>query len=233
MTKEFEVGFEGTLAATAEDCWRAVTVDAGSWSWPISYEPRVGGKETGLTFYGGEVTTWQPGEHFTTRCEKDGWFNQLDYTFERRGAETHLKFAHRGVFLEDWDTNYDACRQHTAFYYHSLGEYLKHFNGRAATYAMTEAPGSSASPDGFEKLKKALGVPEGVAVGDRIEVRGVEGVVDYVTPNLLGVRTAGALYRFYGRNAFGWPIGVGRHHFADVAADEEGAWQAWLAEVFA
>ena len=39
MTKEFEVGFEGTLAATPEECWRAVTVEAGSWSWPIRYEP--------------------------------------------------------------------------------------------------------------------------------------------------------------------------------------------------
>jgi uncharacterized protein YndB with AHSA1/START domain len=232
MTKEFEVGFEGTLAATPEDCWRAITVDAGSWSWPIRYEPRVGGRETGLTSYGGEVTTWEPGERFATRCEKDDWFNELDYTFDRRGTETHLKFVHRGVFVEDWDTNYDACRQHTAFYYHSLGEYLRHFNGRPATYAMTEAPETSAYPDGFTKLKNALGAPD--AVGDRIVVVGEEGVVDYLTPNFLGVRTADALYRFYGRNAFGWRIGVGRHHFADVDTEaEENRWQAWLSEVFA
>ncbi|MFI5591043.1 SRPBCC domain-containing protein [Amycolatopsis sp. NPDC051758] len=234
MTKEFEVGFEGTLAATPEACWRAITVDAGSWSWPISYEPWVGGKETGLTFYGGEVTAWQPGEHFTTRCEHKTWFNQLDYTFERRGATTHLKFVHRGVFLEDWDTNYDACRRHTAFYYHSLGEYLTHFAGRTATYAMTEAPATSAEPDGFTKLKNALGVPENVQVGDRVTVRGAEGVVDYATPEFLGVRTGDALIRFYGRNAFGWPIGVGRHHFADVDVEaDERAWETVLAEVFA
>ncbi|MEV7037728.1 SRPBCC domain-containing protein [Amycolatopsis sp. NPDC051061] len=232
MTKEFEVGFEGTLAATPEECWRAVTVEAGSWSWPIRYEPWVGGKETGLTFHGGEVTVWQPGAHFATRCEKDGWFNELDYTFERRGAVTHLTFVHRGVFLEDWDTNYDACRRHTAFYYHSLGEYLKHFAGRTATYAMTEARGSSAAPDAFTTLKKALGVPEDVQVGTEITVRGIDGVVDYATPEFLGVRTADALYRCYGRNAFGWPIGVGRHHFGDVAAGDEG-WPAFLAEVFA
>ncbi|WP_328616166.1 SRPBCC domain-containing protein [Amycolatopsis sp. NBC_00355] len=227
MTKEFEAGFEGTLPATPEDCWRAITVDAGSWSWPVRYEPRVGGSESGLTFYGGEVTTWEPGERFATRCEKDGWFNELDYTFEPRGDGTHLKFVHRGVFLEDWDTNYDACRQHTAFYYHSLGEYLTHFNGRPAVYAMTEAPAASASRDGFTTLKKALGAPG--AVGDRIVVLGEEGVVDYATPNFLGVRTADTLYRFYGRNAFGWPIGVGRHYFGDA---DDRDWAAWLAEVF-
>ncbi|MEV6644961.1 SRPBCC domain-containing protein [Amycolatopsis sp. NPDC051371] len=230
MTKEFEVGFEGTLAATPDQCWRAVTVDAGSWSWPISYEPWVGGRETGLTFYGGEVTVWQPGERFATRCEQDGWFNQLDYTFEPCGDATHLKFVHRGVFLEDWDTNYDACRKHTAFYYHSLGQYLAHFPGRAATYAMTEAPESSAEPGGFAKLKKALGVPEDVQVG----ARAAGGIVDYVTPDFLGVRTADALLRFYGRDAFGWRIGVGRHHFAPVDAEaEELAWQRRLAEIFA
>ncbi|OXM69717.1 hypothetical protein [Amycolatopsis vastitatis] len=234
MTKEFEVGFEGTLAATPEACWRAVTVDAGSWSWPISYEPRVGGKETGLTFHGGEVTVWQPGAHFATRCEEGDWFNQLDYTFERRGDATHLKFTHRGVFLEDWDTNYAACRQHTAFYYHSLGEYLTHFAGRSAAYAMTEAPESSASAGGFTKLKEALGVPKNTQVGDRVTIRGVEGVVDYATANFLGVRTEDALYRFYGRNAFGWRIGVGRHHFAEIDAEaEELGWRTWLAEVFA
>jgi hypothetical protein len=230
MTKEFEVGFEGTLTATPEQCWRAITVETGSWSWPISYEPWAGGRESGLTFYGGEVTVWRPGEHFATRCEKDGWFNELDYTFEPRGDATHLKFVHRGVFLEDWDTNYAACRQHTAFYYHSLGEYLTHFPGRSATYAMTEAPESSAEPDGFAKLKKALGVPAALRVGDPLTVRGTQGVADYVTPHFLGVRTADALYRFYGRNAFGWRIGVGRHHFTDV--DAEG-WDEWLAEVFA
>jgi hypothetical protein len=227
MAKEFEVGFEGTLAATAADCWRAITVDAGSWSWPIEYEPRVGGRETGLTFYGGEVTVWEPGERFATRCEKDGWFNQLDYTFDGQGGETHLKFVHRGVFLEDWDTNYEACRQHTAFYYHSLGEYLKHFNGRSAVYAMTEAPEASASPNGFATLKNALGVPGDVHVGDHLA--DLDGVVDYETPNFLGVRTADTLYRFYGRNAFGWPIGVGRHHFGDT---DDRDWPAWLAEVF-
>jgi hypothetical protein len=77
-----------------------------------------------------------------------------------------------------------------------------------------------------------LGCGTGVhrAVGDRLAVRGDAGVVDYVTPEFLGVRTADALYRFYGRDAFGWRIGVGRHHFADV--DAEG-WDAWLAEVSA
>ncbi|MCR6482326.1 SRPBCC domain-containing protein [Amycolatopsis sp. OK19-0408] len=230
MTKEFEVGFEGRLPATPAACWRAITVDAGSWSWPITYEPWVGGRETGLTFHGGEVTAWRPHEHFATRCDQDDWFNRLDYTFEPDGDGTYLKFAHRGVFLDDWDTNYDACRRHTAFYYHSLGEYLAHFAGREVTYAMTEAPESSAAADGFTRLKKALGIREDVQVGEHA----AGGVVDYAAAGFVGVRTEHSLLRLYGRNAFGWPIGVGRHHFAPIdAAAEERGWAARLAEIFA
>jgi len=49
------------------------------------------------------------------------------------------------------------------------------------------------------------------------------------------VRSADALYRFYGRDAWGWPVGVAHHLFADGAdaAASERAWSAWLDGVFA
>ena len=43
----------------------------------------------------------------------------------------------------------------------------------------------------------------------------IEGVIDYLRPNFIGVRTAEALYRFFGRNAFGAPVGMSIHAFAD------------------
>jgi hypothetical protein len=60
-------------------------------------------------------------------------------------------------------------------------------------------------------------------------------VVDYSTPAFLGVRSDDALYRFYGRDAWGWPVGVGHHLFAAGTDREttERAWSAWLAGVFA
>ena len=36
----------------------------------------------------------------------------------------------------------------------------------------------------------------------------IDGVVDYLTATFVGVRTADGLYRFYGRDAFGWPVGA-------------------------
>ncbi|GAA1957668.1 SRPBCC domain-containing protein [Amycolatopsis minnesotensis] len=235
MSKEFEVGFEGVLPATPAQAWTAITTATAAWSWPIAYEPRLGGTEKGLTHYGGTVTAWEPGRHFATRCEApDGWFNNLDYALEERDDGTFLRFTHNGVFFENWENSYDACRQHTALYYHSLGEYLAHFRGREAVYASTDAPAASSRPGGFAKLKAALGVPGNVAVGDAVHLaRGVTGTVDYCTPNFLGVRTEDALYRFFGRNAFGWPIAVGRHLFAPGANAAEEPWRDWLTEVYA
>ena len=43
----------------------------------------------------------------------------------------------------------------------------------------------------------------------------IDGVVDYATDAFLGVRSADALYRVYGRDAWGWPVGVAHHLFAD------------------
>ena len=55
-------------------------------------------------------------------------------------------------------------------------------------------------------------VTEGDAV--RLTPEGLEpldGVVDYVRPNFVGIRTADALYCFFGRNAFGGPVALTIH----------------------
>jgi hypothetical protein len=58
----------------------------------------------------------------------------------------------------------------------------------------------------------------------------IEGVIDYMRPNFMGVRTADALYRFFGRNAFGAPVGMSIHLFADGLEPEQTKqnWKHWL-----
>ncbi|MGI9097792.1 MAG: SRPBCC domain-containing protein [Solirubrobacteraceae bacterium] len=239
MGKEFEVQWEGELPATPQEVWEAFTVHTDGWLWKIEYEPRIGGAEHGLTSAGGTVTAWDPPRHFTTRAGDGDGFNELDYVLEPRGAGTHLRYGHRHVIAEDYERQLDACRQHTAFYYHSLGEYVRHFSGRQPAYVAAEAPEASAQ-GGFAALLRALGVAADVTAGDRVRLapaglEPIEGVVDYATHPFLGVRSADALYRFYGRDAWGWPVGVAHHLFADGAdaAASERAWSAWLDGVFA
>jgi hypothetical protein len=45
----------------------------------------------------------------------------------------------------------------------------------------------------------------------------------------LGVRGADALYRFYGRDRWGWPVGVAIHRFGP--GPDDGAWGSWLDDV--
>ncbi|HMJ36708.1 MAG TPA: SRPBCC domain-containing protein [Baekduia sp.] len=244
MGKEFEVRWEGELPAGPQDVWEAVTRHADGWLWKIEYEPWVGGAERGLTTGGGTVTAWDPPRHFATRtrpeAERDGP-NELDYRLEPSGAGTHLRYVHRGVFGEDDDDDreLDQCRQHTAFYNHSLGEYARHFSGREPVYVAADGPQAS-TQGGFAAVRRALGLAGDVAAGDRVRLtpaglEPIDGVVDYATHAFLGVRSADALYRVYGRDAWGYPVGVAHHLFAagaDRAAGEQ-AWSDWLRSVFA
>ncbi|GLY64639.1 SRPBCC family protein [Amycolatopsis taiwanensis] len=241
MPKKFEVRWEGDLPATPAQAWDAFTVHTAGWLWKIHYEPRLGGAETGLTKGGGAVTAWEPGRHFATRAEAGGgFFNQLDYRLEPRGERTHLKFTHQGVFADDeYDSQLDACRRHTAFYNHSLTEYLRHFAGRDAVYLDLDVPEESAKA-GFAVLRDALGVPANAAVGDEVRMTPegmdpIDGVVDYATGPFLGVRTPDALYRFFGRERWGWPVGVALHLYAEGIDEAEAkkAWEEYLRDVYA
>jgi hypothetical protein len=77
-------------------------------------------------------------------------------------------------------------------------------------------------------------------VGDEVhaslgDAGALDGVVDYSTPEFLGVRSADGLYRFFGRNHFGSVVGMSVHLFVDGvdAAASEAALKAWLEGVYA
>ncbi|MGX7829446.1 SRPBCC domain-containing protein [Actinokineospora sp. 24-640] len=239
MGEKFEVRFTGLLPGTPEETWTAITENAAAWMWPITYEPHIGGAEMGLA--GGIVTAWEPCRQLTTHVERaGGWFNTLSHTLKRAEGGTHLTFVHQGVHEDDWATEQASCVAHTDIYYHTLGEYLAHFPGRTATYATADGPDASAAPGSFTTLLTALGLSAPVSVGDavRVEIPGVglvEGVIDYRTDCFLGFRTADAMYRFYGRDVWGWPVGLGHHLFAEGAdADAaSAAWQKWLDALYA
>jgi hypothetical protein len=63
----------------------------------------------------------------------------------------------------------------------------------------------------------------------------IEAVVDYRSSHFIGLRSEDALYRFYGRNAFGGQVDAAHHLFADGVdrAKTELAWQTWLDGVYA
>lgn len=239
MPREFKIQREIELPASPEQVWDAVATGPGNagWLWPMEIEGREGGSAEG-----GTVTAWEPGRHFAVRAEgEDGWFNALELIIEARaGGTALLRYMHHGVFVDDWDTQYDSADAHTDFYLHTLSEYLRHFAGRRASYVSLEAPDASRRPDALDAVRRALVGTGEVTEGERVRLAPpgldpVEGVVDYARPNFIGVRTADGLYRFFGRNAWGMPVGVSLHLFADgVERDKtEQAWRAWLDDLYA
>jgi hypothetical protein len=222
--KDFEVTFDSDLPATPEQAWDALTRHTSAWLWEIRYEPRVGGAERGLSPHGGTMTAWDPGRHLGTRAEApSGWFNQLDWRLSPAGdGRTHLGYRHATAFDEaEYDLQADACRRHTALYYHTIGEYLAHFAGRDAARVEVDALASCT----FEQVVAALGSP-GAGDAVSLEPLGADGVVDYAAPGFLGVRTPDSLVRFFGRDAFGWPVGVAHHAFGGPVDGD--AWRVWL-----
>jgi uncharacterized protein YndB with AHSA1/START domain len=230
MGREFEVRREVDLPGTPEQVWEAISTEAGLASWLFPEQVGEG------------VQAWEPPHHLAVRQEGEGWFNALEYTVEGRAGGTTLRYVHSGIFDDaGWDDQYDAVSQHTDFYLHTLGQYLEHFAPRTASY-VGDVPGgisgpeASMAPDGFARLKAALGVDSG-AEGDEVavDISGrVEGVLDYARGNFLGIRTGDGLYRFFGRNAFGGPVAVTLHDFSGGdAAQTRQTLQAWLNSIYA
>jgi hypothetical protein len=92
----------------------------------------------------------------------------------------------------------------------------------------------------MDTLRAALGLSPDAAVGDDVhtslgDAGAFDGVVDYSTPEFLGVRTADGLYRFFGRNHYGSVVGMSAHLFVDGvdAAAREAALKTWLDGVYA
>jgi hypothetical protein len=243
MSRAFEVTREIDLPAAPDDVWSAITADTAAWQFPTGMEIPRGATPP----EGAPVQTWDPPHRLVIRMElPDGTFNALDYAIEARaGGTAHLRYVHSGILADGWEDQYDAIDGHTDFYLHTLGQYLEHFNGRAVTYvgqpsAGIEGPEAAGTPDAMDALRAALGLTDRSVVGDEVhaDLGGagkLDGVVDYLTPEFVGVRTDDSLYRFFGRNQFGSVVGMSAHVFRDDvdAAAAESALKAWLDGVYA
>jgi uncharacterized protein YndB with AHSA1/START domain len=243
MSRAFEITREIDLPAAPEDVWTAITAAPAAWMFPTGMEIAEGAAPP----EGAPITTWDPPHRLVVRMEApDGTFNALDYAIEARaGGTAHLRYVHSGILAAEWEDQYDAIGPHTDFYLHTLGEYLEHFNGRAVTYvgqpsSGIEGPAAAGTPDAMDTLRAALGLTAKSGVGAPVhaslgDAGALDGVVDYSTPEFLGVRADDGLYRFFGRNHFGSVVGLSAHLFVDGvdAAEKEAALKAWLDEVYA
>jgi hypothetical protein len=149
-----------------------------------------------------------------------------------------LRLVQSGVLGDDWETEYDAFAKGWDMYLHQLGQYLRFFRGRPVAPVTLMGPGPKDTDRFWPELRRGLGLAGVPAEGERVRLTPdgldpVEGVVDYVSPDTLGVRTDDGLYRFI--CGFSGMVALGHHLYgADADAKEaEAAWQAWLDRLFA
>jgi uncharacterized protein YndB with AHSA1/START domain len=246
MSQPFETRNEIEVPATPEEVWEAITTGQGMDAWFMGrneVEPGVGGKVRtrlpGVDFEG-TITVWEPPTRLAERSEEgeDGSVHAFEYLVEGRGqGSTVVRWVHSGFLGDDWEAEYDALREGDPMYFGKLARYLTYFRGRVATPVNVFGPQVKDREHAWEVFRAGLGLAGPVSLDDpvRLTPEGLpvlEGVVDWLSPSFLGVRTDDGLYRFM--HSFDASVGLGHHVFVEGLdqRDTEQAWGSWLTRLF-
>lgn len=235
MPREFKISKEVTLEATPEQVWDSIATEAGLAAWfmpsPVNPDSPV-------------VVAWEPGRRLAIQppAAPDGSMHAFEYLIEARdGGSTVLRFVHSGFAGDDWSDEYQPMTSGGwDMYLYTLAQYHAHFSGRHAVYVEAEGPASSAAPEAWPVLLRAVGTDGPADLGSEVSIDlpgagRLDGVIDYATPTFIGLRTSDALIRFHGRWGLGMTVAVSHHAYGDSLDAEatKRAWQAWLDRVLA
>jgi uncharacterized protein YndB with AHSA1/START domain len=238
-SRKFEIREDLEVEATPDQVWEAIASGPGIDAWFMG-RTEVEPASRLRTDFGGfalefKISDWSPPNRLAYSSEPadDGSFHAWEFVVEGRGeSSTVVRVAHSGVLGDNWEDEYDAMRIGDAMYFRKLAAYVEHFAGRTATSLQAMLPEAGARDATVERLPARLGLGNGLSEGDRVRVapEGIEpfeGVVDHLTPQILGVRTDRVILRFLD----GYPdtLVVEEHAYA---GDGPRDWQAWLHRVF-
>jgi uncharacterized protein YndB with AHSA1/START domain len=248
MAHPFELVHEMKVDATPEEVWDAIATGPGVDAWFMGrnhIEPREGGAVRTEMRGGteeGTVTAWEPPTRFAYRTPEgpDGALHAFEYLVEGRGkGSTVVRWVHSGFLGDNWESEYEGLSEGDPAYFDKLRVYLTYFRGRTATPVEAFGPAVHDRDDAWRKYYRALGFSGTPEIGDRVRLTPdglpvLDGVVDWVSRDFLGVHTDDGIYRFMHIAAFGGPTGVGHHIFVDGLDQKEAeqAWASWLEKVF-
>ena len=246
MARPFKVEKEIELDGTPEEVWEAITTGPGVDAWFMGtnqIEPREGGAvRTDLGGFAMEskVTTWDPPHRFVTDTGEGegGRLMVFEYVIEGRdGGTSVLRFVHSGFLPDDdWEQEFEALKIGDPAYMQKLQQYIKYFKGRRAVPVSAFGP-QVERERAWSVFKRELGLGGDVKEGEPVHATpeglpAIDGVVDYLSQDFLGVRTDDGLYRFI--HGLGGTVVVGHHIFSNVdQRSTEQAWQAWVDRAFA
>jgi uncharacterized protein YndB with AHSA1/START domain len=238
---EWEERDEAVVPASPEEVWAAIASGPGIDSWFMGrnhVDPGPDGSVTtdlGSYAFTGRVTAWDPPNHFAYRTDGPGErFIAFEYLIEARDQSSTVLRVVASGFLpgDDWEAEFEAMTAGGAMYFQTLVAYLGHFAGRFGTPVSVTGPPVADWPAAWAALRAGLGLGDQPAVGDPVRVMlpglpRLDGVVDFVNSQALGIRTPNGLYRFI-QGFFGSFV-LGHHVFYEVDEKQTSqAWKTWL-----
>jgi hypothetical protein len=189
------------------------------------------------------VQAWEPPNRLAYRTPEgpDGALHAFEYIVEgREKGSTVVRWVHSGFLGENWEKEYEGLSEGDPMYFDKLRVYLTYFRGRLATSVSVFGPVIPDRDEAWAKFRRGLGLEAAPALGDHVRLTPeglpqLEGEVDWLSRDFLGVRTDDGIYRFMHISVFGGPTGVGHHIFVDGLdqAETERAWGSWLNGLFA
>ena len=198
MSRAFEVRREVDLPAAPDDVWTAITTDTAAWQFPTGLAVPADGAAPREP-----IRTWDPPHRLVIRTESpDGTFNALDYAIEARdGGTAHVRYVHSGILADGWEDQYDAIGgAHRLLPPHAraVPRALPRTRGHVRRPAVGRHPGAGERRDagrdgraarraGRRARRRAWAIAVHASLGDGGPL---DGVIDYATPEFLGVRTA-------------------------------------------
>jgi uncharacterized protein YndB with AHSA1/START domain len=242
MGHAWEQSDEAVVAGSVEEVWSAIATGPGIDSWFMGRSKVDPGPEGSVTTdvggfaMTGAVTAWGPPNHFAYRSDGPGdRFIAFEYLIEGRDqGSTVIRMVSSGFLPDDdWETEFEAMTAGGEMYFRTLVAYTDHFAGRFAKSVGVVGPPVADWPAAWTALRTGLGLGDKPQVGDpvRATVPGVptlDGQVDFVNSQALGIRTADGLYRFI--QGYIGSFVLGHHLFTDHDETRTGqAWKTWLA----
>jgi uncharacterized protein YndB with AHSA1/START domain len=238
------------VVGTPEQVWEAIATGPGISSWyvPTMVEPHEGGATTsrfgdgpGMTIPG-VVSAWEPPHRVEFGSAGDDAGLAFEWLVEARdGGTCIVRLVNSGFDGEQWDDQYDGMAEGWLLFLSNLQLHCAHFAGEAGSSMLPMAMWRGPRVDAWRRLIDAIGVPEGVAVGDRVVAGGS-------TPPFAGTVVTVAPYRlalvldepargtaFVAAEGGGEQVGVSvwSYLYGDdrdtVVARDEPRWNAWLA----
>jgi uncharacterized protein YndB with AHSA1/START domain len=243
MGHQFAQHHAAEVPASPDEVWAAIATGPGIDSWFMGRnEVKAGAGGTVRTVFGEytpelEITGWDPDRRlaYGTGLGPDGRFIAYEFLIEgRAGASTVLRTVTSGFLPgEDWADEFEAMTLGGELYFGTLAEYLTYFAGRFATPVTAFGPPGTDWSRDRSQLCRELGLTETPSRGDPARLNGDDGIVYLANAHAIGVRTAGALYRFM--RGFAKPVIAAHHLFgSDADADQaRQAWEAWLSRTLA